>query len=108
MNKTKMIVGSLAVAALVGCVPEEPVEEGFPQPAGTTVVNFSIDASDRTDVYENEGLEWKGSFTFDKNKRVLTYAADCAGGKGPYAPLCADGRWDKGGHEPKGAVAGDD
>lgn len=112
MNETKKILGFITAAGLLiaGCgtpIEPPPEEEGFPQPENTVALSFTIDASGRPGFYVNEGLEWKGSFTYDKATRLLTYSADWAGGNGPYAPLYDDGPWDKGGHEPKGAVAGD-
>ncbi len=104
----KQILGCITVAALAAVVASEQQNNGFPQPANTVPVNFTIDASGRKDFYADEDLEWKGSFTFDKETRVLTYSADWAGGAGPYAPLYDDGPWTKGGHEPEGATAGDD
>lgn len=114
MNATKKFLGCIAVAALAtaGCGvqeenPTDPTPTGFQQPANTVALSFTIDASDRKGFYVDEGLEWKGAFTYDKATRILTYAADWAGGKGPYAPLYDDGPYDQGGHEPKGAVKGD-
>ena len=103
----KQILGCITVAALAAACGEQQ-NSGFPQPANTVPVNFTIDASGRKDFYADEDLEWKGSFTFDKETRVLTYSADWAGGAGPYAPLYDDGPWTKGGHEPEGATANDD
>ena len=114
MKINKKFLSCITAAALLGtaaCGDDEPEPEptptGFPQPANTVPLNFTIDASGRPGFYADEGLEWKGSFTYDKTTRLMTFAADWAGGKGPYAPLYDDGPWDTGGHEPKGAVKGD-
>jgi hypothetical protein len=132
MNVSKKLLGSIAAAALItmGCPGGDDTggsdagtttdagttdagtdagtgATGFPQPANTVPLNFTIDASARPGAYANEDLEWKGQFTYNKDTRVLTFAGDWAGGNGPYVPLYDDGPWSAGGHEPAGAVAGD-
>lgn len=92
---------SAAALAITGCGQSI-------QPENTIALNFTIDASGRPDFYADEDLEWKGSFSYDKETRILTYSSDWAGGTGPYAPLYDDGPWTAGGHEPEGATAGDD
>jgi hypothetical protein len=75
---------------------------GFPQPAGTVAVNFSIDDT-ANKVFDDGELEWKGSFLVDNATRIMTKS----GWDGPFPKLFDDGPWDKGGHEPKNAVARD-
>ena len=86
---------------------------GFPQPAGTVPVNFKVDDSTNRQYTEGQ-LDWKGSFggvtsavTFDAGTRVISNDQSWAGGNGPYPQLYDDGPWNKGGHEPADAVAGD-
>ncbi|MDQ3265349.1 MAG: hypothetical protein M3Y59_17115 [Myxococcota bacterium] len=103
-NKHLSLVGILAAVGLTACPGYTP----FPQPENTVAVNFTIDASGRPGFYEDGDLEWKGSFTYDETSRILTYDSSWAGGAGPYPTLHDDGPWNEGGHEPLGAVAGDD
>lgn len=113
MNATKKFLGCVAVAALAaagcGVEDEEPTPQtptGFQQPANTVAINFTLDATDRKDFYADKGLEWKGSFVYDEATRMIT--GPDGTWPGPYVPLYDDGPWDKGGHEPKGAVANDE
>ncbi len=83
---------------------------GFPQPAGTAAVSFSVD--DRLNqVFDPLQLEWKGAMIYDPGTRV---AVSDASWTGPYAPLYDDGPWDQRnpttgqpGHEGRGATAND-
>jgi hypothetical protein len=82
---------------------------GFPQPAGTVAVNFSVDDT-ANKVYtstQSDGasdLQWKGGMIYDPATRKIT--SDPTWG-GPWAPLYDDGPWTSGGHEPMGSTAGD-
>lgn len=98
---TAAVLGAFAVT-LGACGSDN----GFPQPANTVAINFSVDDS-AYPTYTDGQMQWKGSFTYDATTRMLTYDATWGGGNGPYVPLYDDGPWDKGGHEPKGAKAGD-
>jgi hypothetical protein len=112
----KRSVLSLAVlATLAACGSDSTKKNGFPQPANTVALSFSIDDT-AAKTYTTSGsttdpqagtLQWKGSFTYDYTTRMMTFAADWAGGNGPYAQLYDDGPWDEGGHEPLGSVAAD-
>lgn len=104
------LVGALAFATLtVGCTPEEEIDEcegkSFAQPDNTVVVNFTIDASGRPGFYADEQIQWKGSFQYDAETRVIVKDTNWAS---PWPPLYDDGPWTCGGHEPDGATAGDD
>lgn len=79
-------------------------EAGFDPPAGHVAVNFTIDDSANKTYEWGDGLAWKGSFDYDATTRVL--ALDGSWG-GPYPMMYDDGPWNEGGHEPAGAVAGD-
>ncbi|HUJ27346.1 MAG TPA: hypothetical protein VLW85_15080 [Myxococcales bacterium] len=92
------------------CVAKAPT---FTQPSGTTEVDFSVDDTANkvfTDSTLSDGgvgpsdLQWKGAMLYDPATNSVT--ADATWG-GPWAPLYDDGPWDQGGHEPKGATAGD-
>jgi hypothetical protein len=80
---------------------DEP--EPFP-PANHTEVTFTIDDTTNRTYTAEDGLAWKGSFSYDARRRVVTF--DGAWG-GPYPLVWDDGPWDAGGHEPRGSVAGD-
>lgn len=99
------VLGACAVT-LGACGDDGTKKNPFPQPANTVALSFSIDDSGGK-TYTDGQLQWKGSFTYDTATRMLTYAADWAGGNGPYAVLYDDGPWDDGGHEPLGATKGD-
>jgi hypothetical protein len=83
--------------------PADAGAAGFPQPAGTVPVNFSVDDS-ANKVYAQGDLLWKGSFIYDPTTRKVIN--DSLWG-GPYPPLYDDGPWTAGGHEPAGSTAGD-
>ena len=76
---------------------------GFPQPAGTVAVNFTVDDT-ANHLWKSQELEWKGAMLFDSTTRKATYDSTWAG---PWAKLYDDGPWTAGGHEPAGAVAND-
>lgn len=80
-----------------------PGNNGFPQPAGTVAVNFSVDDT-ANHRYTQGDLQWKGSFQYDSNSRILTHDSSWTG---PYPTLYDDGPWTDGGHEPANATAGD-
>lgn len=117
-NKYLGILGALALATGCGSTgnsnpdplpdntPDAGNEQaGFEQPANTVAVNFTIDASGRPGFYSDGDLEWKGAFEYDSATRIQIADGNW---DGPFAPLYDDGPWTTGGHEPKGAVAGDD
>lgn len=115
MKLEKTLLGMFTAIALVaggcGSTPDpdpdpepDPDPTGFQQPANTVPLNFSVDASARAGEYQNEDLEWKGSFIYDPATRLITYDGNWTG---PYAPLYDDGPWTSGGHEPANSVAGD-
>jgi hypothetical protein len=78
---------------------------GFPQPAGTVPVNFSVDDT-ANKVYTAGNLQWKGAMIYDEVTRKVVQDAtgwDMA----KWATLYDDGAWTAGGHEPVGSTAGD-
>jgi hypothetical protein len=82
---------------------------GFAQPAGTVPVDFKVDDSVNK-LYKDAELDWKGSFGKpDGGARVVTFDSSWQGGgtAAVYPKLYDDGPWNKGGHEPIGATAGD-
>jgi hypothetical protein len=83
--------------------PADMTYIGFPQPAGTIPVNFSVDDS-LNKVYAQGDLEWKGSMIYDKTTRKIVLDTKWGG---PWAALWDDGPWNTGGHEPAGSTAGD-
>lgn len=100
------VLGAVAVGA---CGSDSDSSNGFPQPANTVAINFSIDDT-AYPTYSDGQLQWKGSFSYDAATRMLTYGtAWChADNNGiPCPALYDDGPWTEGGHEPKGAVKGD-
>jgi hypothetical protein len=66
-------------------------------------VNFTVDDT-ATKVYTAGQLQWKGSMKHDSTTRKVTKDGTWGG---PFATLYDDGPWSAGGHEPEGAVAGD-
>lgn len=114
MNKFGTLTATVLATALVACGGSSSSQTttdagtdagtgGFKQPAGTNAVNFSIDDTLNRQWKSGE-LEWKGNVLFDSATRIGTYDSTWGG---PWARLYDDGPWDTGGHEPKGAVAGD-
>jgi hypothetical protein len=105
MKKLILGIATLGLAAVVGCGSDTTTtNNGFPQPAGTVAVNFSVNDS-QNKLYAAGDLQWKGAFKLaDPATRIIT--ADGSWG-GPYPVLFDDGPWTAGGHEPDGAVAGD-
>lgn len=117
--KRGLIAGAFLAFGAVGCSDSEdptPTPDGgvagmdattttgFQKPAGTIALNFSIDDSANKVYTTADGLAWKGSFKYNKDTRVVE--KDPSWG-GPFALLWDDGPWNMGGHEPAGAVAGD-
>ena len=100
----KLILGAvLFSAALSACGGTDVVAPPFPKPAGTVAVNFTVDDSANKGFTAGQ-LQWKGAMTYDATSRKITPDATWGG---PFATLYDDGPWDKGGHEPIGATAGD-
>ncbi|HUM13010.1 MAG TPA: choice-of-anchor X domain-containing protein [Myxococcaceae bacterium] len=105
----KKLFGSLILAGtfLAGCGSDNSgsndAGNGFPQPAGTVAVNFTVDDT-ANKLWKSSELEWKGAMLYDSTTRKATYDSTWAG---PWAKLYDDGPWTAGGHEPAGAVAGD-
>jgi hypothetical protein len=84
----------------------------FVQPTGTVPVNLVID--DRANhVYRAGDLKWKGDFLVDEATRLLTTDFTWSGAapgslpRSGWPTLYDDGPWNRGGHEPIGATAGD-
>lgn len=65
---------------------------------------FTIDDSANKTYDAADNLEWKGSFSFDSASNTITFDGSWGG---PYPKLYDDGPVTAGGHEPPGAVAGD-
>lgn len=110
---TWIIAALLATATFVACGDDDKKDDGdtggFAQPAGTVVVNFTVDDSANKDWKANE-LEWKGQLQFDPTTRMGSYNSDWLAEAPGWAKLYDDGPWNQGtppGHEPIGAVAGD-
>ncbi len=76
---------------------------GFAQPSGTVAVDFTVDDT-ANKQWQSQELEWKGAMLYDTATRKVTYDSTWAG---PWAKLYDDGPWNRGGHEPNNAVAGD-
>lgn len=114
MKNMKVILSALVtVAALSACGGDsqnvQNPDAGFPQPAGTIPVNFTVDDS-AAKIYAAGDLQWKGSFYWDKTTRVLTKDSTWTGGDGTtteFPGLYDDGPWTAGGHEPANATAND-
>jgi hypothetical protein len=107
MKQLKML--GLAVLAVTAAACGSSSDPGptptppFPQPAGTVAVNFKVDDT-ANKVFTAGQMDWKGSMKYDSTTRKV--ALDSTWG-GPFATLYDDGPWSAGGHEPAGAVAGD-
>jgi hypothetical protein len=107
MKQLKML--GLAVLAVTAAACGSSSDPGptptppFPQPTGTVAVNFKVDDT-ANKVYTAGSLSWKGQMKYDTTTRKV--AVDDTWG-GPFATLYDDGPWSAGGHEPAGAVAGD-
>lgn len=100
--KMKHVLGAALVASgLAACGGSD--KPAFPQPTGTVAVNFTVDDT-ANKLWKDQELEWKGNVLFDSTTRKGTFDSTWGG---PWAKLYDDGPWDKGGHEPKGATAGD-
>jgi hypothetical protein len=107
------ILSIAALTALVACGGSSSKAATWTQPTGFVAVNFSVDDT-ANQVYKDStltdggvgpsDLQWKGAMLYDPASNKVV--ADSSWG-GPWAALYDDGPWDQGGHEPKGAVAGD-
>jgi hypothetical protein len=99
--KQLKILASLALTALVaacGSSSSTPPPAGFPKPAGTVAVNFSVDDSINK-LWKAGELEWKGSMNYDPTTRKITLDPNWSS-TNTWAPLYDDGPWTSGGHEP--------
>ncbi|MBI5067723.1 MAG: hypothetical protein HZB56_05740 [Deltaproteobacteria bacterium] len=104
MRRFSLAVSLAAVLAACGSSSKTTTpSNGFPQPAGTVAVNFSVNDT-ANGLWKNQEMEWKGNVKFDATTRIGTYDATWGG---PWAKLYDDGPWDQGGHEPLGSTAGD-
>ncbi len=111
MNVFRIATGGALALALAACGSSSkttPPTPGFPQPAGTVAVNFSVDDSVNKDWKAGE-LEWKGQVQFNPTTRIGTYNSDWNAQSPGWALLYDDGPWDQDppGHEPSGSTAGD-
>lgn len=114
MKRLNVLTAVLAAIALAACGGGDDDDGGggggFTQPAGTVPVNFTVDDT-ANKLFAAGDLKWKGSMTYDEATRKITYDSAWSGGTGlQWAPLYDDGPWNQGnpaGHEPIGAVAGD-
>ena len=110
----KHLIGLSALvlaATLAACGGDStPVKPAFPKPVGTVAVNIAVDDHINKNWKQGE-LQWKGQLLVDSTTRVLTYDANWSGkfpdGTPGYPALWDDGPYTAGGHEPDGAVAGD-
>lgn len=69
-------------------------------------LRFVIDDTANKTYTAADGLEWKGSFTYNAETDLVSFDASWGGGAGPYVPLFDDGPGPTG-HEPAGSTAGD-
>ncbi|HPF69552.1 MAG TPA: hypothetical protein PLQ13_02680 [Candidatus Krumholzibacteria bacterium] len=76
----------------------------IPMQSGCVQMTFVIDDTANQSYTEADGLAWKGSFSYDAARRVLTQDGAWSG---PFVPLYDDGPWGAGGHEGDGAIGGD-
>lgn len=76
---------------------------GFNPRPGTVPINFAVDDSANRSYSSNDFLALRGSFSWEVASRTLTPADP----GGPFPLLFDDGPWTEGGHEPVGALAGD-
>ncbi len=110
MRRIEILGAALVAMALAACGGGggggTTTTPGFPQPAGTVAVNFTVDDT-ANKVFTAGQLEWKGAMVYNSTTRKIT-GPDATWG-GPWAPLYDDGPWnvDPPGHEPAGSVAGD-
>lgn len=106
------VVSAFAALALTACPDNGNGDPDGGQDAGEelpeyVLVNFTVDASGRPDFYANGDLEWKGAFRVVAGTTTNEIEPDSNWG-GPFPKLWDDGPVSAGGHEPEGAVAGDD
>lgn len=76
----------------------------IPPASGKTPVCFSIDDAANASYTSDDGLAWKGSFSYSPATRSLAFNGSWAG---PFPLLFDDGPWTEGGHEGLGHTAGD-
>jgi len=112
MTKLRILFAALLATSVIACGDDDdggeepPPSGGFAQPAGTVAVNFTVDDT-ANKLFGAGELVWKGSMLYNSTTRVVTLDSNWAG---PWATLYDDGPWNQGnppGHEPAGAVAGD-
>lgn len=114
MRRLEILGAAVLAVTLAACggssSKSTPATPGFPQPAGTVAVNFSVDDT-ANKVFTAGQLKWKGSLLFDATTRKITYDSTWSGGvaRAGFPTLYDDGPWnvDPPGHEPAGSVAGD-
>lgn len=107
----KWLVPAIAAVALTGCPDggnggEDAGTDAGQQLDENVIVNFTIDASGRPDFYADGDLEWKGAFELVSG--TDNQIQPDSNWDGPFPKLWDDGPVSAGGHEPEGAVAGDD
>lgn len=73
-------------------------------PGGYLTLTFAVDDSANKTYDQEDGLAWKGSFSYDTDDNVI--APDGAW-SGPFIALWDDGPISAGGHEAEGQSAGD-
>ena len=67
-------------------------------------LTFLVDDSANKTYTAEDGLAWKGSFSFDEDDNIVTFDGAWSG---PFVPLWDDGPRSDGGHEPEDQIAGD-
>lgn len=76
------------------------------KPEGYASIKFKVDDT-ANKTYSNGQMKWTGSFAWDDASNTIEYASAWLPSDGPFVPLWDDGPRSEGGHEPTGAVAGD-
>lgn len=109
MKRMSWILIAALSATLAACGDDDDKDDGnngFPQPAGTVVVNFVIDDT-ANQKWQSEELEWKGQVQYDPVTRIAHFNSDWNAEDPGWAKLYDDGPWTSGGHEPANATAND-
>jgi len=80
--------------------------ERWLQPAGSAAITFFVD--DRANAtFADAEMKWTGSFKWNAEDNSIEWAASWLPTDGPYPLLYDDGPISQGGHEMRGAEAGD-